>query len=158
MDAKQRFRLGVGLAKLGLFDLSLKHVWLAATPWEAPLYKLRAKLVFSPVHESMRSLAAAVDNFERQAELILMNPTPMQSSLMRPICNSLNEAALALQSLPLLHLAGFAAPRYTADLGHSPAALPILLGEVFQIVCPLQPVTAVLNSSLSRYYKHSKVS
>jgi hypothetical protein len=40
LDAQQRFRLSVGLAKLGLFDLSLKHVWLlAATPWEAPLYK-----------------------------------------------------------------------------------------------------------------------
>ena len=77
-------------------------------------------------------------------------------------------------------MAGFAAPRYTADLGHSPAALPILLGEVFQIVCPLQKVflrqtcivpllvvyyevifcffstfqlqvTSVLNNSLSRY-------
>ena len=28
LDARQRFRLGVGLAKLGLFDLSLKHVWM----------------------------------------------------------------------------------------------------------------------------------
>jgi hypothetical protein len=38
MDTLQRFRLSVGLAKLGLFDLSLRHVWLSATPWEAPLY------------------------------------------------------------------------------------------------------------------------
>ena len=30
LDARQRFRLGVGLAKLGLFDLSLKHVWMVA--------------------------------------------------------------------------------------------------------------------------------
>jgi len=110
----------------------------------------------------MRSLSAAVDNFERQAELILLNPSPMvtmamQSSVMRAICNSLNEAALALQSLPLLHLAGFAAPRHTADMGHSPAALPILLGEVFQNVCPAQPITATLNNTNLNYYKASRL-
>ena len=47
MGTQQRFSLAVGLAKLGLFDLSLRHVWLSATPWEAPLYLFRAKLVFS---------------------------------------------------------------------------------------------------------------
>ena len=139
LDAKQRFRLGVGLAKLGLFDLSLKHVWLAASPWEAPIYRLRAKLVFSPVHDSVRSLAAAVDNFEKQAEMILLNKIT-KSPMMVPVCNSLNEVALALQSLPLLHLAGFAAPRFTTAIGHSPAALPLLLGEVFEIVCPSEKV------------------
>ena len=128
LDAKQRFRLGVGLAKLGLFDMSLKHVWLAATPWEAPLYRLRAKLVFSPVHDSVRSLAAAVDNFERQGEMILLNSIP-KSSMMKPICNSLNEAALALQSLPLLHLAGFAAPRSDSVLG-----MNIIISVVIQVL------------------------
>eukprot|EP01038_Epipyxis_sp_PR26KG_P012408 gene12408-16641_t len=147
MDAKLRFRLGVGLAKLGLFDLSLRHVWLAATPWEAPLYKLRAKLVFSPVHSSLRALSSAVNNFERQAESILLNDVP-RSPLMIPVCNSLNEAALALQSLPLLHLAGVSAPRQSFILGHSPIALPALLSEVFQLICPSKPIPQNLTNLL----------
>jgi hypothetical protein len=148
LDAKQRFRLGVGLAKLGLFDLSLRHVSLSATPWEAPLHRLRAKLVFAPVHSSVRSLAEAVDAFERQGESILLHAAP-KSPLMIPICNSLNEAALALQALPLLHLAGFAAPREHFLLGHSPIALPILLSEVFVSMCPPRPPTPELYAHAS---------
>ena len=110
LDARQRFRLGVGLAKLGLFELSLRHVSLSATPWEAPLYRLRAKLVFPPVHSSVRAVALAVGNFERQGESIISIKEP-SSPLMVPICNSLSELSLALQALPLLHLAGFASPR-----------------------------------------------
>jgi len=139
LDARQRFRLGVGLAKLGLFDLSLRHVKLSATPWEVPLYSLRAKLIFSPVHSSVRALAQAVDYFVKQGESILIYKTPM-SPLMAPICNSLNEAALALQALPLLHLAGFAAPRDSLILGHAPVALPILLSEIYMSMCPIQPI------------------
>jgi len=54
IDAEQRFRLGVGLAKLGLYDLSLRHVSMSATPWESPLFNLRARLVFQPLHGSIR--------------------------------------------------------------------------------------------------------
>ena len=32
-EGKLQFRLGVGLAKLGLFELSMRHVRLAATLW-----------------------------------------------------------------------------------------------------------------------------
>ena len=86
LTSAQRFRLAVGLAKLGHFDLSLRHVWLSATPWEAPLYLLRAKLVFAPVHNRVRSLAIAVDNFETQGEQILvMPPTDHQGPLMEQV-------------------------------------------------------------------------
>ena len=95
----------MGLAKLGLFDLSLRHVSLSATPWEGPLFRLRARLVFSPVHGSVRLLAQAVDRFVRQGEGILGQPIQV-SGLLTQICDSPNEAALALQALPLLHLAG----------------------------------------------------
>ena len=129
----------MGLAKLGLFDLSLKHVSISATPWENPLYRFRARLSFPPVHSSVRSLAQAVDSFEQQGEALLLLRSPSSKgpvSLMTRICNSLNEAALALQALPLLHLAGYSSPRYGQGLGHSPVALPVLLGEVLQAMCP----------------------
>lgn len=136
-DEKFRFRLGVGLAKLGLHDLSLRHVGLAATPWESPLYRLRAKLVFAPVHSSIGALASAVNNFERQLESILMQNIP-QTSGMLTVCNSLNEAALALQALPLLHVIGYSSPRVGVALGHLPMPLPLLLGEVYLNMCPLK--------------------
>lgn len=135
LNEKLRFRLGVGLAKLGLHDLSLKHVGLAAKPWETPLYRLRAKLVFAPVHSSIGSLAVAVSYFEKQIESILLNPIP-QSASMVSVCNSFNEAALALQALPLLHVTGFSTPRCGSFLGHSPVSLPILLSEVYMSMCP----------------------
>ena len=138
MDTQQRFRLAVGLAKLGLFDLSLRHVWLSATPWEAPLYLFRAKLVFSPVHKDVRSLALAVDHFERQGEQILLRKGT-HSAVMERVCDSPNEAALALQSLPLLHLAGCSSPRYALTLGHSPVALSVLMSEVFLKMCTPHP-------------------
>lgn len=131
-----RFRLGVGLAKLGLHDLSVKQVSLAAYQGESPLYRLRAKLVFPPVHASIGALAAAVNNFERQMESILLREVP-QTETMTQVCNSLSEAALALQALPLLHLIGFSAPRVAHGLGHLPVPLPILLGEVYLHMCPL---------------------
>ena len=160
LDAKMRFQLGVGLAKLGLFELSMKHVRLAATPWEDPLYSLRGMLVLAPVHTSVRSLAAAVEQFESQAELILLDEALPRSYLMQHSCSSPEEVSLILQSLPLLHLAGFSAPyhhvgpvrrgsssggaeesslAFTA-LGYSAISLPALLSEVYQHVCPPEPV------------------
>lgn len=135
LDERFRFRLGIGLTKLGLYDLSLRHVGLAATPWESPLFRLRAKLVFSPVHSSIGALAMAVNSFERQIESILMHP-PVRNAQMLAICASLNEAALALQALPLLHVVGFASPTAHAELGHLPTPLPVLLSEVYLRICP----------------------
>ena len=83
---------------LGLFDLSLRHVWLSAAPWESPLYLLRAKLIFSPVHKDVRSLALAVDHFERHSEnILLQKKRSYDSDVMDRVCNSPNEVALALQ-------------------------------------------------------------
>lgn len=143
----QRFYLAVGLAKLGLYDLSLRHVSLIATPWEAPLYNLRAKLIFTPVHASMRALAKSVDNFLQNGEDILLKKPAITSPLMAPLCNSFNDAALALQALPLLHLAGYSSPREKLIIGQSPIALPALLSEVFTSMCAVSPVTDTLNAA-----------
>lgn len=134
-DEHFRFRLGLGLAKLGLHDLSVKQVGLAAVQRDTPLFRLRAKLVFPPVHSSIGTLAAAVNHFERQMESILLHEIP-QNAAMTQVCNSLSEAAWALQALPLLHLIGFSAPRVGNALGHLPIPLPILLGEVYLHMCP----------------------
>ena len=58
--------------------------------------RLRAKLVFPPVHSSIRGVSLAVNNFERQSEEILRRKDSV-SPLMVPICNSLTELSLALQ-------------------------------------------------------------
>lgn len=143
LEASVHFRLGVGLAKLGMYDLSVKHVSLSATPWEAPLYRLRSQLAFPPTHASLRSLAQAVDTFESQCESILLFKTH-KKLLMTAVCNSLDEAALALQALPLLHLAGYSAPREGLMLGHSPVGLQRLLGEVYTAMCPVTAIRQVL--------------
>lgn len=157
LDGRQRFQLGVGLAKLGLFDLSLRHVSLSASPWEAPLYRFRAKLMFSPVHYSIRSLAQAVDVFVRQAEsILLLSDSSIKSDLMSNICNSPNEVALALQSLPLLHLAAFAAPRDKLLLGHMPVGLPALLSEVYMTMCPPK-VTTVKEITRKRHSRKLRI-
>eukprot|EP00981_Chlorochromonas_danica_P007705 scaffold1869_cov163-Ochromonas_danica.AAC.17 len=135
VDERFLFRLGVGLTKLGLFDLSLRHLSLAATPWESPLYQLRTKLVFSPVHLSIGALTMAVNNFEKQIESILLRP-PSRGPMMTAICSSLNEAALVLQALPLLHVVGLASPTRQSPIGHLPVPLPVLLSEVYQRLCP----------------------
>lgn len=135
IDAEQRFRLGVGLAKLGLYDLSLRHVSMSATPWESPLYKFRAKLVFQPVHGSIRALAMSVDNFERMGESILAEKFQKTNSRAEKTCNSLNQISLAIQALPLLHLAGYSSPRDELRIGHSAIALPVLLSEVYNFMC-----------------------
>lgn len=168
MDSKMRFQLGVGLAKLGLFELSMKHVRQAATPWEAPLYALRAMLVLAPVHTSVRSLAAAVDQFESQAEAILMDETLPDSFMMQQTCSSPEDSALVLQSLPLLHLAGFSAPYHYLSsasslgkegeaslmygaLGYSAISLSALLSEVYQHVCPSRATEPALTEKLQQH-------
>jgi hypothetical protein len=74
--------------------------------------------VFSPVHASVRHVAQAVDAFVRQGESVLTQSSAgvkaasggcaanIHNQLLVHVCNSPNEAALALQALPLLHLAG----------------------------------------------------
>lgn len=152
MSEKIRFRLGVGLSKLGLHDLSLRHVGLSALPWEAPLYRLRAKLVFSSIHSSLGSLARAINQFEKQIENILLLPMSYyKRDTMISICNSFNEAALALQALPLLHLTGFSAPRMSQSLGHLPISLPVLLSEVYARMCPIdQPSSKYFSQSINK--------
>jgi hypothetical protein len=145
---------------------------------EGPLYKLRAKLVFSPVHASVRHLAQAVDAFVRQGESVLHSSTQgcnanYNNRLLAKVCDSPNEAALALQALPLLHLAGFstffdslmqdiiisycnncvgiAAPRAKLLLGHAPVALNILLSEVFMCMCPPSEVASKLSTTNERF-------
>lgn len=146
LKEKIRFRLGIGLAKLGLYELSVKHVTQAAKPWRSPLYRLRAKLMFNSIHSSVGSLAIAINQFEKSIESILLSPSLASShsltsnalsSEMWQVCNSPNEAALAFQSLPLLHLLGYSSPRVGHSLGHSPVPLPVLLGEVYLKMCPL---------------------
>ena len=144
----------MGLAKLGLYDLSLQHVWLAATPWDPPLYRLRAQLLFPPVHGSMRSLASAVDSFEHQAETIVLAKNLFNSPVMVPVCNALNEASLALQSLPLLHLSGYSSPRGVSSsaslslLAPAPVSLPVLLSEVYRHMCATSNVTQQVQTQL----------
>lgn len=135
LDASLHFRLGIGLSKLGLYDVAMKHISTAATPWETPLYRLRSQLTFPSIHSTLGSLAKAVDTFEFQAEAVLLHKSP-KALLMSAVCNSLDDAALALQALPLLHLAGYTAPREAQRMGHSPVGLQRLLGEVYTTMCP----------------------
>ena len=96
----------------------------------------------------MRSLALSVDAFESRGESILEKAQhTTRSPLMDKVCNSPNEAALALQSLPLLYLAGCSSPRFSLTMGHSPVALSVLLSEVFLSMCPPQEVPESLTPS-----------
>lgn len=169
LDGKLRFQLGVGLAKLGLFELSMKHVRLAATPWEAPLHALRAMLVLAPVHTSVRALAAAVEQFESQAEAVLVDDALPQSFMMQQTCSSPEDVSLVLQALPLLHLAGSSAPYHYLSgggskgggaagesfmldaLGYPAISLAALLSEVYQHICPAKsPVDEILLAHMHR--------
>ena len=77
---------------------------------DSPLYALRAMLVLAPVHTSMHALASAIEQFESQAETILLDDLVPRAPMMHHSCQSPEEVSLALQSLPLLHLVGFSAP------------------------------------------------
>jgi hypothetical protein len=157
-DESLRFRLGIGLSKLGLYDLSLKHLsggrreiggsgksGLSSFSsnygnWQSPFYRLRSKLLINTIHSSIGSLAIAINNFEKNIESILLSShyrNHHHSTEMTSICNSPNEAALAFQSLPLLHLLGYSSPRIGNSLGHSPIPLSYLLSEVYLKICPL---------------------
>lgn len=132
-DAKQRFRLGVSLAKLGLYDLSQQHITLASTPWDPAHHRLRATMSFPQVHKSLRALAQSVNFFEQQAETVIMSKK--SSSNYRILCESFEETSLVLDVLPLLHLAGYNSPRN--DLrGTSPVPPIVLLGEFYRHMCP----------------------
>ena len=175
------------MAKLGLYDLSLRHVSMSATPWESPLFRyvfpldiylhylptckmhlvsrksvfilsdrLRAMLVFQPVHSSVRSLAMSVDNFEKQGESILVQSSRKnRASMMDKVCNSLNQISLAIQALPLLHLAGYTSPRDELVIGHSAVALPVLLSEVYIAICASTFLPS--NNSVSQTMRWNKV-
>jgi hypothetical protein len=134
-DAKQRFRLGVSLAKLGLFDLAQRHVTLASTPWDPAHHRLRAILSFPHVHKSLRSLAQSVSFYEQQTELFILQSSRRSMSTYQNLCDSLDETSLVLDVLPLLHLVGYSAPRN--DLVNSaPVALSVLLSEFYSCMCP----------------------
>ena len=60
--------------------------------------------------------------------------------MMDKVCNSLNQISLAIQTLPLLHLAGYSSPRDELVIGHSAVALPVLLSEVYSAMCSLLPI------------------
>ena len=95
-------------------------------------------LVFQPVHSSIRSLAMSVDNFEKQGENILTESSRKNrpsNKNMEKVCISLNQVSLAIQALPLLHLAGYTSPRDELVIGHSAVALPVLLSEVYCAIC-----------------------
>jgi hypothetical protein len=83
----------------------------------------------------MRALAQSVNNFLQNGEDILLRKHTSTSPLMKSLCNSFNDAALALQALPLLHLAGYSSPRDKLSIGQSPIALPALLSEIFTTMC-----------------------
>jgi hypothetical protein len=140
-NEKLHFRLGIGLAKLGLYELSVKHMGsVITTQKQSLLYKLRAKLILNSIHSSIGSLAIAINLFERNIESILLSSSYAYESNnheMNMVCNSPNEAAIAFQALPLLHLLGYSSPRIGNSLGHSPIPLPMLLGEVYLKMCPL---------------------
>lgn len=86
------------------------YIIKVATQWDAPLYILRSKLILAPVHTSIRSLAAAINEFESQAETILLDDFYKRSSLSHHICESFEDISLFLHVLPLLHLTGFSSP------------------------------------------------
>jgi len=67
-------------------------------------------LVLAPVHTSMHALAAAIEQFESQAEAVLLDDLVPRAPMMHHSCESPEEVSLVLQALPLLHLVGFSAP------------------------------------------------
>ena len=130
-----RFYLAVTLMKLGLHDLGMRQLASIATPWEAPLYRILARLAFPSFHTSIRSLAQSVNVFLQHGELMLNQRHQLSSPMMTTLCESFNDVAIAVQALPLLHLAGYSSPRPTLAMGQSPIALPALLSEVFTGMC-----------------------
>lgn len=135
LDASQHFQLGLSLAKLCLYRLSQHHITMSSTPWDPSYHKLRATLSLPPVHSSLGSLAIVINNFENQIEKYILSGS-LKSSAVTSSCESFDESSYVLAVLPLLHLAGYSAPRREVVFGHSPVAMPVLLGEFYQAMCP----------------------
>lgn len=150
LSAHQRFYIAIYLMKLGMHDLSIRQLALIATPWEAPLYRTLARLIFPTVHSSMRSMAQAVSSFLQNGESMLLQRSQLHSPKMPLLCESFNEAALAVHALPLLHLAGYSSPRRSLAMGQSPIALPALLSEIFTSMCSTSSSNVQVNSQESR--------
>ena len=136
MSAAQHFELGISLSKLGLYDLSQHHVMLSASPWDPMYHKLRYTLSLPHVFESMRSLARSIDNFEQQIEQYILRGS-LRTAAVKGICNSFSDSGMVLGVLPLLHLAGYSAPRFELLMGQSPVAMPVLLSEFYSAMCSL---------------------
>ena len=135
LDASHHFQVGLRLAKLCLYQLSQQHLTMASSPWDPAYHKLRATLSLPPVHTSLGSLATVINNFENQIEKYILSGT-LKSSAITSSCESFDESSYVLAVLPLLHLMGYSAPRQEIVFGHSPVAMPVLLGEFYQAMCP----------------------
>jgi hypothetical protein len=133
--ASLHFKLGVRLSKLCLYDLSQRHISIAATPWEPIHYTLRYSLSLPPIYPSIRSLAQFVDNFENKIEKYLLFPHTMRSFVVSVVCESFDQTSFVLGVLPLLHLTGYNAPRQEALMGYSPIPMPVLLSEFYSTMC-----------------------
>jgi hypothetical protein len=144
MGAAQHFDLGICLSKLGLYDLAQHHVALSATPWDPMYHRLRYTLSLPHVYDSMRALARSIDNFEQQIEQYILRDA-LRSPAVKAICNSFADSGMVLGVLPLLHLAGYSAPRHEILMGHSPVPMPVLLSEFYSTMCSL-------DSKASPYY------
>lgn len=136
IGAAQHFDLGICLSKLGLYDLAQHHVALSATPWDPMYHRLRYTLSLPHVYDSMRALARSIDNFEQQIEQYILRDS-LRSPAVKAICNSFADSGMVLGVLPLLHLAGYSAPRHELLMGHSPVAMPVLLSEFYSAMCSL---------------------
>jgi hypothetical protein len=149
VDGIMRFQLSLCLAKLGLFELSMKHSLFSVAPWEDPLINLRTMLMMAPVHASVRSLAAAVELFENQVEKILLDDAVPRTLSSRKSCESLDAIAIMLQVLPLLHLVGFSAPLHGFPLGES-----VKISEDSLLIGALGVSDISLSELLSEVYQH----
>lgn len=135
LDSAMHFQIGLSLAKLCLYQLSQHHITVSSTPWDPVFHKLRATLSLPPVHSSLGSLATSINNFENQIENYILSGS-LKSAAVTSLCESFDESSYVLAVLPLLHLMGYSAPRGEVVYGHSPVAMPVLLGEFYQSMCP----------------------
>lgn len=129
---KFRFRVGIGMSKLGLNEFSSILLGFSTSPWEAKLSRLRSSLVFHPVYMSVGMLVRSVNYLELKIEGFLL-----ESGSTHQPCTSFTEIATSLQSLPLLQLSGLSAPREGSFLGHSPIAFTTLYSEVLTKLCDI---------------------
>ena len=136
ISSRQHFELGIGLSKLGLYELAQHHVSLSASPWDPMYHKLRYTLSLPHVYDSLSVLARSINNFESQIEQYILRGT-LRSPAVKSICQSFSDSAMVLGVLPLLHLAGYTAPRHEVLMGYSPVPMPVLLSEFYVTMCAL---------------------